>query len=392
MLLLTAAPGVQEWYELTQAAEENIGDGWVHTELQEAEGLRESYKTVRDCDGDYNRVTHWTRCSGGGELCSEERSERIETAMYSSALGSYIGCGYFGSVYECSWDDSKVIKIGCGAGGDGDIYEDGALAYYQYILKRQKEGHSNPLLPTVFNLYIADDESFYIALLERYESEVDVRTNSPCKLGFRWRGIKKGMNDTWGMENQTYSRMYEKYVKELKDDPEMPQMDDVCHRNCMTIGNRIVITDPAGRSGYGANRIRYGLRKLGIMEPDEDADASFLKQREEYRLEQRRQDKLRAKNISIWGGLYTRLPASKTIVFVDTAGNAEEKPLSDGTGLTIEKLELAKKYFDEAVIPEIEDLRIRRNNILNADFAQVERKVVVMWFDEAAEMKVANGP
>jgi hypothetical protein len=278
MLLLTAAPSVQEWAHLVTQLEDCLSSDEITGWLDDGAYI-ESYKLVRQGPGEsHQRVTHWTTNQDG--YSREELSERMKEHFdcYGADIGDVVGSGNFSIVFECPWDDTKVIKIGHGGMGNiGDIYNDGWLEYALYCMKRQREGSINPLLPTVHKLYVSDCEDWFAALLERYEGTANGYgyTDDMKLKGKTARAIMS--RNRYTMPSKPDAE-YAAWAKELADDPLFPIVDDIHEGNIMyTSDGRVVITDPSSSTCASHHELTHVMRKMGILPEDEQADAAHIR-------------------------------------------------------------------------------------------------------------------
>lgn len=293
MLLLTAAPGVQEWDDLTKEMENQVSSEAIQEFL---DGFRytETYVWARpEPHADAERVTHWTSCNDSADRhqLAEWFGEQI--GEYGTDLvGEVVGCGNFSVVFACPWDDDKVIKLGHGGMCDiGDIYGDGWLEYALYSMKRSREGVYNPLLPTIHKLYVSDNEDWFVALIDRYAGTFDspdVTDDMRCKM----RTVRSILGRGGYSLPSTPDVEYMAYAKQLIADPLFPRCSDMHEGNFMFMDDgRVIVTDPSSGTGQPRHEIERTLRQIGILMPDPLADAEA-----EARMKRQRHDEVRSNN------------------------------------------------------------------------------------------------
>lgn len=277
-LLLTAAPDVQEWHELVEGCEAEL-NGWIESELSRE--LRESYMTVRDEFGSYHNVTHWTRDCMDDDDISDRLYYRIE-----EYVGHQLGRGHFSTVFKCPWDETKAIKVGYGPGGECEIWEDGWLAYASFCMNYAEKHGYNPILPDIHKLHISDEHTFYIALMDRYDTQWgNIAYCAGKDLQERYMAIRAIKGKEY--ESKDADKEYLKYARDIRNHPAFPGMNDLHSGNVMVMDDcRVILTDPAGLSNRkGRHETKARLARLGIL-PEE-----YIREAEEINKENDRSTK-----------------------------------------------------------------------------------------------------
>lgn len=116
------------------------------------------------------------------------RARKIVSSIGDGYLGIRLGSGNFADVFECPWDKEKVIKVGTGDAGNGDIACDGWLQYGLFCLMNP---NVNPLMPRVYE--ILGGQFFYIALLKRYD-KIPQMMSEDFIMTRRMRGIQAAIS------------------------------------------------------------------------------------------------------------------------------------------------------------------------------------------------------
>ena len=84
---------------------------------------------------------------------------------------SIIGSGCYAAALHSNVSYDQVIKI-------GNNMNDPWLAYYQVIMANQ----NNPFVPKIYSLYVDEEHSYYVCIMERLESFVTTAEISTIKL------------------------------------------------------------------------------------------------------------------------------------------------------------------------------------------------------------------
>lgn len=211
----------------------------------------------------------------------ENMMQRFENTGVNRAheyLGRRLGEGYFSQVFVCPWDDTKAIKIGQGPNSTGHMWGDGWLHYAAYSMERRKQGSKNPLLVDVHRIYLGKNRKWYAALVDRYDMTYndsrEYRDDSQSELLIRrYNAIRTILGDRHGdrLRNGKHSNFDPEYLSwaaELFNDKDF-RFDDLHNHNLMVKGNRIIINDPYGTSGYNEDTSQR-LKRLGLVSADED--------------------------------------------------------------------------------------------------------------------------
>lgn len=106
-----------------------------------------------------------TDCYSGEEEESGNGDGSSEFYNYLSYNYTILGQGHYSVVVDCPWDKTKAIKIGHGAGGNGDIINDGWLSWAAFCMNMHKQGNY-PNLPVIHDMLFR--ENIFIALIEKY--------------------------------------------------------------------------------------------------------------------------------------------------------------------------------------------------------------------------------
>lgn len=293
MLLLTAAPGVQEWDNLTQELEDQISSEDIQ-EFVNNFAYTETYVWARpEPHADAERIPHWE--SNGDTADRHQMAEWLHEKIgyYGTELvGEVLGSGNFSVVFDCPWDDTKAIKIGHGGLYDiGNIYGDGWLEYALYCMKRTREGMKNPLLPDIHKLYISTNEDWFVALIEKYDGTFDsgnLTKDMQCKMRTARSIIGRG---GYSLPNEPDAE-YAAYAKQLVADPLFPRCSDMHEGNFMyTDDGRIIVTDPSSNNTQPHSEIARLLRQIGVLMPDPLADAEA-----EARIKRKQHEEVRSNN------------------------------------------------------------------------------------------------
>lgn len=199
------------------------------------------------------------------------------------ALGmNYLGNGHFSTVFMCPWDTSKVVKLGTGPSGDGDIYGDGWVQYAVACMKSKLDGTHNPLMADVHSLYIAEKRNWFLAVIDRYHCEWDGFCESKLAKS-RWLAIKMGLQDHIPDEDQEYDKEYLHFAIALKSKLRC-RADDLHNGNIMVEGDRVIVTDPIGRS-HNKSRLLQNLERLGILPHGEEERIRTERERSRVRID-----------------------------------------------------------------------------------------------------------
>lgn len=289
MLLLTAAPGVQEWHELIDNLEGHLSASVIQ-DYANRDAYLETYRWVRpapDCDAE--RVTHWTTnpdaCGGEHEELADRMAEDIGEFGYDW-VGPLLGSGNFSVVFECPWDNTKCIKIGHGGLANiGDIYEDGWLEYALYCMKRHREGNANPLLPVIHKIHVGD--GYFVALLEKYRMTASSFDADQMRKFKTVRSIISSYDRPKEIDEE-----YAAHARALIADPMFPRCHDIHNGNVMCDNEgRIIITDPSSDTNAPHMEIERTLRIMGILPEDEYAEQEYQR-----RMAQKRRNEKQEQN------------------------------------------------------------------------------------------------
>lgn len=255
-----------EQYELNQEAldiENTVFEG-----LEEGYGAYwRDYRYMRlERGGDIERVYYYKtddECPGYGE----QILEKLEYNMEYTVLGS----GHFSTVVVCPWDDTKVIKIGYGPGGDRDYRSDGWLAWAAFCMYMHTQG-DYPFLPKIHDIILRED--FFVALIDRY----DCTANELDYAEYTSLGALQAVKESyWSMRaaldhyivshEPSVVKNLEAQMREVFEHPLCPLLNDVHSGNIMIdTGNlTAVLTDPSSRDYCVGSARGEILRKLGIM-------------------------------------------------------------------------------------------------------------------------------
>ena len=285
MLLLTAAPGVQEWQELIENLDGHLSASVIQDYAQDDEYI-ETYKWVRNGPHeDATRVEHWTTNPDGGGVDHETLAERMAEDIGEFGydwVGSVLGSGHFSVVFECPWDETKCIKIGHGGLSNiGDIYEDGWLEYALYCMKRHREGNVNPLLPIIHKIQVGD--GYFVALLEKYAKTASSFDNDKMRKFETVRSIISSYDKPKEIDEE-----YAAYARELKADPLFPNCHDIHKGNVMCDEDgHIVITDPSSDTNAPHMEIERTLRIMGILPEDAYAEEQYQRRMRQKRMREK---------------------------------------------------------------------------------------------------------
>lgn len=299
MLLLTAAPGVQEWSQLLCDLNDHISADQINEWLDE-DCYLETYKWVREAPGEEaERVTHWTT-NPDGRADRQGLQEKMNDAIGpygADIVGDAIGSGNFSVVFECPWDDTKAIKIGHGGLGDvGNIYADGWLEYALYCMKRHREGNANPLLPIIHKIQVGD--GYFVALLEKYAKTASSFDNDQMRKFKTVRSIISSYDKPKEIDEE-----YAAYARELKADPLFPNCHDIHNGNVMCDEDgHIVITDPSSDTNAPHMEIERTLRIMGILPEDAYAEEQYQRRMRQKRMrekEENNRSRMYLKNIKL---------------------------------------------------------------------------------------------
>lgn len=164
-----------------------------------------------------------------------------------------IGSGHFSCVFECPWDNKKVIKV-------SNALEDGWLIWAAFALKHR--GTNNPLLPEIYNLRLEKD--FYFAVLKKYSKVIGGYRARNSDMRSKIITVERTIQDRPAYED--HHPEYSKHVDQLrklagKDDLLGLIFRDVHNENIMVHRGRVILIDPCSRNSMPYHK---DLKTLGV--------------------------------------------------------------------------------------------------------------------------------
>ena len=196
-----------------------------------------------------------------------------------------LGCGHYSIVIACPFNPNYVIKVGHGAGGNGDIMLDGWLSWAAFSMMLHQEGKDYPFLPVVHDIVFGTSQEWtrgiYVALIDKYDFEWkevrDCNTDVDIDIHKYYDAVRDAMEIVqWGYTSPMYKARVEKgnaivnQVLEVLEHPMCPVLSDTHTGNFMVdlYNAVVVITDPSS-SDYTMKPHRGRIfNNLGINTPE----------------------------------------------------------------------------------------------------------------------------
>lgn len=242
--LVEDAPSEKQYYR---------DERWMRLARDQSEEKVYYYKTDNDAE---------CQCS----------TEYLYEALENDYEYEMLGNGNYSSVLVCPWDETKVIKVGYGSDGNGDIWEDGWLSWAAFCMYMQRTGN-HPNLPRIHHIVFLDN--VFVAIMERYDdtwNRVDYveytslgqmrciqesYASLRSVIGRNWDSTKLG-----SAIPSMVSEMNLWYEHELR-----PSIGDTHGGNIMVDlkNNCVVLTDPTSNDYSLGDRREQIFKALGLI-------------------------------------------------------------------------------------------------------------------------------